>query len=67
MNVTPLHGELDVLENRRARLTDMLDETGDMLSEETRRNLSQSLEDVERRIAVCRAFQRQDWIRSRAA
>jgi hypothetical protein len=65
MDITPLRGELDVLENRRARLQDMLE--ADLVSDELRENLTQTLRDVEQRLAVCRWNQRQQWAHARAA
>lgn len=65
MDITPLHGELDVLENRRARLQDMLE--ADLVSDELRINLLRSLRDVEQRLAICRWNQRQQWVQARAA
>lgn len=65
MDITPLHGELDVLENRRARLQDMLE--ADLVSDELRMNLLRSLRDVEQRLAICRWNQRQQSVQARAA
>lgn len=65
MDITPLHGELDVLENRRARLQDMLE--ADLVSDELRINLLHTLRDVEQRLAICRWNQRQQWVQARAA
>ena len=65
MDITPLHGELDVLENRRARLQDMLE--ADIVSDELRQNLQRSLRDVEERLSICRWNQRQQWVHARAA
>jgi hypothetical protein len=65
MDITPLHGELDVLENRRARLEDMLE--ADIVSDELRQNLLHNLRDIEQRLAICRWNQRQQWAHARAA
>ncbi|MDB5329199.1 MAG: hypothetical protein JWP03_350 [Phycisphaerales bacterium] len=48
MNVRPLQGELETLDHRRARLREYL-EPG-MVSPELRKNLFESLMEVERRI-----------------
>ncbi|HEY2586052.1 MAG TPA: hypothetical protein VGI81_09855 [Tepidisphaeraceae bacterium] len=65
MDITPLRGELDVLENRRARLQDMLE--ADIVSDELRQNLLCSLREVEERLAICRWNQRRQWAHARAA
>jgi hypothetical protein len=65
MDITPLHGELDVLENRRFRLQDMLE--ANLVSDELRENLQRSLQDVEQRLAICRCNERQQWAQARAA
>ena len=65
MEITPLHGELDVLENRRVRLQEMLE--ADIVSDELRRNLLHSLRDVDERLAIGRWSRRQQWTQARAA
>lgn len=65
MDIKPLHGELDVLENRRARLLEMLE--ADIVSDELRHNLVLNLRNVEERLAICRWSQRQQWAPARAA
>ena len=66
MNVRPLQGELETLDHRRARLREYL-EPG-MVSAELRKNLLQSLMEVEGRIQqILMASQQQPQIQRYAA
>jgi hypothetical protein len=65
MHITPLQGELEILEHRRERLEEML--ASDIVSDELRIGLSENLAIVESRIAALRWPQGSEAIRSRAA
>jgi hypothetical protein len=65
MNITPLQGEFEILEHRRARLEEMLG--SDMISEELHGNLAENLRIVEARIAGMNCLTEHPSIQSRAA
>lgn len=64
MNITPLQGELEILEHRRERLEEML--ASDIVSDELRINLADNLRIVESRLAALRWPRQQGIVRKAA-
>lgn len=64
MNITPLQGELEILEHRRERLEEML--ASDIVSDELRINLADNLRIVESRLAALRWPRQQSIVRKAA-